>query len=170
MPPSAIRPDLQHNGIMTTLKQQLRADLTEAMRSQDRETLATLRMLLTAVTAEEVSGSSVRELSDDEVVTVLVRERKRRQEAALAFTEGDRPELAASEKAEAEIISRYLPAALSDEELERLVAAAVASAESDGLSGGRAMGAVMKELKPATAGKVDGARLAGLVKQALGLA
>ena len=169
VPLSAIRPNLQHNGPMTTLKQQIRADLTDAMRAKDRETLATLRMVLTAVSAEEVSGSVARELTDDEVIAVLVRERKRRQEAALAFADGGRIELAASEKAEAAIISRYLPTALSDEELDRLVVEAVANAEAAGLSGGRAMGAVMKELKPATAGKVDGSRLAGLVKQALGL-
>ena len=169
VPLSAIRPGLQHNGCMTSLKQQIRADLTDAMRAKDRETLATLRMVLTAVSAEEVSGSAARELSDDEVIAVLVRERKRRQEAALAFTDGGRDELAAAEEAEAVIISRYLPTALSDEELAQLVAVAVANAEDAGLSGGRAMGAVMRELKPATAGKVDGSKLAGLVKQSLGL-
>lgn len=151
------------------MKQQIRADLTDAMRAKDRETLATLRMVLTAMSAEEVSGSEARELADDEVITVLVRERKRRQEAALAFTDAGRQELAASEDAEAAIIARYLPTALSDDDLDRLVATAVANADAAGLSGGRAMGAVMKELKPVTAGKVDGARLAGLVKQALGM-
>lgn len=154
---------------MTNLKQQMRVDLTEAMRAKDRATLATLRMVLTAVSAEEVSGSAARELTDDEVIAVLVRERKRRLEASLAFADGGRPEMAAAEDAEAEIISRYLPTALSKDELDRLVALAVQNAENGGLSGGRAMGAVMKELKPSTAGKVDGARLAGLVKQALGL-
>jgi uncharacterized protein YqeY len=169
VPLSAIRSSLPHNGPMTGLKQQIRTDLTEAMRAKDRDTLAALRMVLAAISAEEVSGSSARVLTDDEVIAVLVRERKRRQEAALAFTDAGRLELAASEKDEAEVISRYLPTALSDEDLDRLVATAVANAEADGLSGGRALGAVMKELKPATAGKVDGSKLAGLVKQSLGL-
>lgn len=166
---SAIRLGLPHNGPMTTLKKQIRADLTDAMRAKDRDTLATLRMVLTAISAEEVSGSSARELTDDEVIAVLVRERKRRQEAAAAFSDAGRLELAATEESEAEIISRYLPTALSEDELDRLVATAVANAEAVGLSGGRAMGAVMKELKPTTAGKADGARLAGLVKQSLGM-
>jgi uncharacterized protein YqeY len=154
---------------MTNLKEQIRADLTVAMKARNREVTGTLRMVLTAISAEEVSGKSARELSDDEVIAVLIRERKQRLEAAVAFAEGDRPEQAKTEEAEAELISGYLPSALSDQELDELIATAVVNAETVGLSGGRAMGAVMKDLKPATSGRVDGGRLAGLVKKSLGM-
>lgn len=154
---------------MTNIKDEIRDDLTVAMKARDRDTTATLRMVLTAISAEEVSGSSARELTDDDVITVLTRERKRRHEAAEAFQDAGRSEQAAAELAEAEIISKYLPSALTDEEVAELVNAAVANAESAGLSGGRAMGAVMKELKPLTAGRVDGGKLAASVKTALGM-
>lgn len=154
---------------MTTIKEQIRADLTVAMKARDRETTGTLRMVLTAISAEEVSGSAARELSDQDVIVVLTRERKRRYEAAAAFKDGGRVEQAAVEESEAEIISGYLPAALSEAELEQLITTAVVNAQTVGLSGGRAMGAVMKELKPATVGRVDGGQLASLVRKALGM-
>ena len=154
---------------MTSIKDQLRSDLTVAMKARDKDTTQTLRMVLTAISAEEVSGSAARELSDDEVITVLTRERRKRREAATAFEDGGRPEQAVAELAEAGIIERYLPAALSEQELDAMIVTAVTNAETVGLSGGRAMGAVMKELKPATAGRVDGSQLAGRVKKALGM-
>lgn len=156
-------------GDMTNIKERIRADLTVAMKARDREVTGTLRMVLTSISAEEVSGKSARELSDEEVITVLTRERKRRREAATAFSDGDRPEQAAAEVAEAQIISGYLPSALSEQELDQLITTAVVNAQTVGLTGGRAMGAVMKELKPATAGRVDGGQLADMVKKALGM-
>ena len=154
---------------MSDLKQRLRDDLTVAIKSGDSESVGTIRMALAAVSKEEVAGKSARELSDDEVVAVLTSEVKRRKEAAVAYRDAQRPELADKELAEADVLSRYLPEPLTDDEVRRLVDEAVAAADADGLTGGRAMGAVMKQLKPATAGRYDGAELATLVKQSLGM-
>lgn len=154
---------------MSDLKQRLRDDLTAALKSGDTESVATIRMALAAISKEEVAGKSARDLSDEEVIAVLTSEVKRRKEAAAAYQDAQRPELSAQELREAEILSRYLPDPLTSDEVERLVAEAVTAAAAEGLTGGRAMGAVMKQLKPATAGRVDGSELAALVKQSLGL-
>jgi uncharacterized protein YqeY len=95
---------------MTGLKERLRADLTTAMKARDELRSSTLRMLLTAVKNEEVSGKAARELDDAEVVTVLTREGKKRREAAEAFADGNRPDRAERERAEGEVIAEYLPA------------------------------------------------------------
>jgi uncharacterized protein len=149
---------------MTDLKEQLRADLTTAMKARDELRSATLRMVLTAVKTEEVSGKSARELTDDEVVTVLGREAKKRREAAEAFDDGNRPERAERERAEGEVIASYLPAQLTDDEISALVAAAVAET---GAAGPQAMGQVMKAVTPQTAGRADGGRVAAEVRRQL---
>lgn len=154
---------------MTTIKEQMRQDLTTAMKAGDSETVATVRMALTAVTKAEVAGKAAKELSDEEVVAVLTGEAKRRREAAEAFAQAGRTELADKETVEAAILARYLPEPLSAADLDNLVAAAVAAAAEEGLTGGRAMGSVMKALKPQTAGRADGAELAAKVKSALGM-
>lgn len=148
----------------TTLKAQLRSDLTTAMKARDELRSATLRMALTAITNEEVAGKTARELSDDEVLKVLGREMKKRKEAAEAFAGAGRAEQAAREEAEGEVLAAYLPAQLSDEELHALVDAAVAET---GAEGPRAMGAVMKVLTPRVAGRADGSRVAAAVKAKL---
>jgi len=148
----------------TTLKDRLRADLTAAMKARDELRSATIRMALTAITNEEVAGTSARVLTDDEVLKVLGREAKKRREAAEAFAGAGRAAQAAREEAEGEVIAEYLPAQLSDEELDALVAAAVAES---GAEGPRAMGAVMKVLTPRVAGRADGSRVAAAVKAAL---
>ena len=148
----------------TTLKAQLRSDLTSAMKARDELRSATIRMALTAITNEEVAGKVARELSDDEVLKVLGREVKKRKEAAEAFAGAGRAEQAAREVAEGEVLSAYLPAQLSDEELHALVDAAVAES---GAEGPRAMGAVMKVLTPRVAGRADGSRVAAAVKAKL---
>jgi uncharacterized protein YqeY len=149
---------------MTGLKERLRADLTTAMKSRDELRAATLRMVLTAVKTEEVSGKTARELEDAEVVTVLGREAKKRREAAEAFDDGGRPERAERERAEGEVIAAYLPAPLSDDELRDLVTAAVAET---GAAGPQAMGQVMKVVTPRTAGRADGGRVAAEVRRQL---
>ncbi|WP_194898088.1 GatB/YqeY domain-containing protein [Catenulispora pinisilvae] len=149
---------------MTALKQKLRADLTAAMKANDELVKATLRMALTAVGNEEVAGKEARELSDAEVVQVLTREAKKRREAAEAFENGGRPEQAAREKAEGEVLARYLPAQLTDEELAALVAQAIAETGAEGPKG---MGLVMKTLNPKIAGRAEGGRVAAAVKSAL---
>src|SRR3954452_14411597 len=106
------------------VKEQLQSDLTTAMKSRDELTASTLRMALTAVTTEEVAGKQARKLSDDEVVTVLTREAKKRREAAEAFAGAGREELAARERAEGEVLAGYLPAQLGDDDLAGIVRAA----------------------------------------------
>jgi uncharacterized protein YqeY len=154
---------------MSDLKSRLQADLTAAMRARDELRTATLRMALTAVTTEEVAGKQARELDDDEVVGVLAREAKKRREAAQAFGDGGRPELAERELAEAGVLDTYLPAQLDDEELRALVASEVAAAAEAGQSGPRAMGVVMKAVQPKVAGRADGGRVAAEVRAQLGL-
>jgi hypothetical protein len=149
---------------MTALKETLRTDLTAAMKGRDELVTATLRMALTAVGNEEVAGKQARTLSDAEVVQVLTREAKKRREAAEAFENGGRPEQAAREKAEGEVLARYLPAQLTDEELTALVAEAVAETGAEGPKG---MGLVMKALNPKIAGRAEGGRVAAAVKSAL---
>ena len=109
---------------MNELKERLRADLTDAMRSRDQVRLRTLRMALTSITNEEVSGASVHELSDEDIVKVLAREAKKRREAAEAYEAAGRADQAEAERAEGDVLAGYLPAQLSDEELTSLVSAA----------------------------------------------
>ena len=147
-----------------SLKEQLRADLTDAMRAKDDVRRSTLRMALTSVTNEEVAGKQVRELSDDEVLKVLARELKKRREAATAYAEAGHPDRAASEIAEAAVLESYLPAQLDDDELIALVASAIAEI---GASGPQEMGQVMKVVQPKVAGRADGGRVAAEVKRQL---
>ena len=149
---------------MPTLKEQLRADLTTAMKARDETRTRTLRMALTAVSNEEVAGDSARELSDEEVLKILGREAKRRREAATAFADAGRAEQAAAERAEEEVLSGYLPAQLGDDELRAIVAAAIADT---GASGPSAMGQVMKAVTPQVAGRAEGSRVAALVRSML---
>lgn len=154
---------------MSALKSQLQADLTTAIKSRDEVTAATVRMVLTAITNEEVAGKEHRELTDDDVLTVLGREAKKRREAAEAYDGADRPELATRERAELEVIARYLPAALSEDDLRAIIDSAVAQVTDSGASGGAAMGAVMKLVQPQVKGRADGGQVAAMVKSALGL-
>ena len=149
---------------MSTLETRLHDDLTTAIRSRDEVTSSTLRMALTALKTESVSGDEARELTDAEVITVLGREAKKRREAATAYDDAARPELAARERAELVVLDGYLPSQLSDEELTALVVAAVAETGADSP---KAMGAVMKVLTPRIAGRADGGRVAAAVKAAL---
>ncbi len=150
---------------MDALEHRLHDDLTSAIRARDEVAAATLRMALTAVKNEAVSGSEARELTDADVVTVLGREAKKRRESATAYDDANRPELAARERAELAVLEGYLPAQLSDGELAELVAAAVAETGADSP---RAMGAVMKVVTPRVAGRADGGRVAAAVRAALG--
>ena len=102
---------------MPTLKDQLSADLTTAMKARDETRTRTLRMALTSISNEEVSGSAARDLTDDEVIKILAREAKRRREAAAAFADAGRDEQAAAERAEEQVLAGYLPAQLDDDEL-----------------------------------------------------
>ncbi len=150
---------------MADLKERLRADLTGAMKSRDELRTATLRMVLTAVTAEEVSGAEARELSDDEVQAVLRREAKKRREAAEAFAAAGREQQAARERAEGEVLAGYLPAQLEDADLAAIVADVVTTT---GASGMKDMGRVMGAAQAAVAGRAEGSRVAAEVRRQLG--
>jgi uncharacterized protein YqeY len=152
---------------MTTLKDRLRADLTAAMKGRDEVRASTLRMVLTAITNAEVSGKSARELSDDDVVGVLSTEAKKRREAAAAFEEGGRTEMAAKEQAEAAVIADYLPEQLSADEVAQIVTAAVEQTGAAG-EGMRGMGKVMGVVQPQVKGRADGAAVAAEVRRQLG--
>lgn len=152
------------------LKGRIRSDLTAAMKARDAVTTGTLRMALAAITNAEVAGESARRLTDDEVVAVLTREVRKRNEAAEVYQGAGRPELAAKERAEIEVLSGYLPAQLTDEELAALVGQAIDEVTSSGGAAPtmRQMGQVIKAVQAETTGRADGARIAAAVKSALG--
>jgi uncharacterized protein YqeY len=147
-----------------SIKEQLKKDLTEAIRGRDEITSGTIRMVLTAITNEEVAGKEARVLSDEEVITVLSREGKKRREAAEAFENAGRADKSALERSEGEVIAKYLPAQLSEADIAAIIADAIAST---GAQGPGDMGKVMGAVKPKIAGKADGGLVSALVKAAL---
>jgi hypothetical protein len=140
-----------------TLTEQVKTDLTTAMKAGDRDRVATLRLVLSELQKDAKEGPG------DELA-VLRRERKRRHESARAFREGDRPELAQAEEDEAVVIESYLPAELGDDELQAIVAAAIADT---GATSPKETGQVMKAAMAAVAGRADGKRVSALVGEAL---
>ena len=147
------------------LKEKLQSDLTDAIRSRAEVKSGTIRMLLAAITTEEVSGKAARVLKDDEIITVLSREAKKRREAVEAYVAAKRDDLADKERAEGEVIALYLPAQLSEDEIKKMITDAITETGAAGPAG---MGLVMKVLSPKIAGKADGGVVSGLVKAALG--
>ena len=147
------------------LKEKLQSDLTDAIRRRAEVKSGTIRMLLAAITTEEVSGKSARVLTDAEIITVLSREAKKRREAVEAYVVAKRTDLADKEKAEGDVIAEYLPAQLSEDEIKKMIADAITETGAAGPAG---MGLVMKVLSPKIAGKADGGLVSGLVKAALG--
>ena len=149
---------------MSALKDKLKADLAASMKARDEVRLRTIRMALAAVNVEEVAGKEARELSDDEVIKVLTREAKKRREASEAFANAGRAKQAQAELDEQAVLEEYLPAQLSDDELNALVDAAIAES---GAEGPKAMGQVMKVLNPKVAGRAEGGRVAQAVRARL---
>ncbi|NLJ54605.1 MAG: GatB/YqeY domain-containing protein [Intrasporangiaceae bacterium] len=149
---------------MSTLKDAVQNDLHTAMRGREKVRAGTLRMVLTSITTEEVSGTEHRDLTDDEVLKVIAKEAKKRKEAAAAYTDAGRPELAAQEEAELAILETYLPTQLGDEELRAIVSGVIAET---GATGMQQMGQVMKAAQAEVAGRADGGRVAAIVKQTL---
>lgn len=149
---------------MPTIKEQLRADLTVAMKTRDQTRTRTLRMALTSISNEEVSGAAAHDLTDDQVLKILAREAKRRREAAAAFADAGRDDQAAAERAEEDVLASYLPAQLADDELAAMVAEAIAET---GVAGPAGLGEVMKVLTPRVAGRAEGSRVAALVRAKL---
>ena len=146
------------------LKEKLQADLTDAIRSRNEVVSGTVRMLLAAITNEEVAGKAAKVLTDAEIITVLSREAKKRREAVEAYTQAKRDDLASKERAEAAVIANYLPTQLTEDEIKKLIHDAITETGATGPAG---MGLVMKVLQPKIAGKADGGVVSGLVKAAL---
>ena len=148
-----------------SIKETLQADLTEAIRGRDEIVSGTIRMVLTAITNEEVSGKEARVLTDAEIITVLSREAKKRREAAEAFADAGRTDKAALEKSEGEVIAKYLPEQMSEDEikaeLQQVISQAGATSAADF---GKVMPLAMKHF----AGKADGKIISALLKQLLG--
>ena len=153
---------------MTTLKDRIKADLTEAMKQRDDTSRETLRMGLSAISNAEVAGDEAVVLSDDQVIGVLRGEAKKRAESAQIYADAGRAESAAKERAELAVIERYLPAAMSDDALAAVVAEEVTKAAASGATGGKAMGLVVKAVRERVGSSVDGGKIAALVKSALG--
>ena len=152
---------------MSELKDRLRNDLTASIKGRDALRSSTLRMVLSAITNAEVAGKEARELSDDDVIGVLTSEAKKRREAATAFADAGRSELADKETAEAAVIADYLPEQLDAAAIAELVTAAVqqTGAADEGM---RAMGKVMGVLQPQVRGRADGGAVAAEVRRQLG--
>ena len=153
--------------LMSALKDRLRTDLTAAIKARDEVRSSTIRMVLSAITNAEVAGKEARELSDDDVVGVLSTEAKKRREAATAFEDGGRTEMAAKERAEAEVIADYLPEQLDADAIAALVADAIEKTGAAG-EGMKAMGKVMGVVTPQTKGRADGGAVAAEVRRQLG--
>jgi hypothetical protein len=154
---------------VSALKDQLRTDLTAAMKNRDELVKSTLRMTLTAIGNAEVAGTEARQLDDAEVLKVITKEAKKRAESAEAFAAAGRDELAAQERAEGEVLARYLPTQLTDDELTAIAEQAVAdvTAETGEKPGPRQMGVVMKKATAAAEGRAEGGRVAAAVKKLL---
>jgi uncharacterized protein len=149
-----------------TLKERLRSDLTEAIKDRDKLRSGTIRMVLTAITEAEVAGSEAIELSDQQVLDVVIREAKKRREAEAAYANAGRSELAEKERAESNVLADYLPQQLTQDEIATIVADAIASTGAVEL-GMKGMGKVMAVVTPQTKGKADGSVVAGEVRRQL---
>jgi uncharacterized protein YqeY len=149
------------------LKQRLQADLTAAMKARDEIATSTIRMVRAAVTNAEVAGDEAVELTDDQVLAVLQSEAKKRIESAELYDENGRADSAARERAELEVIERYLPAAMSDEELASMIDEEITAAAARGAEGGKAMGMVIKAVRERAGAAADGSRIAAAVKSKL---
>jgi uncharacterized protein len=146
------------------LAEQIQSDLTTAMKARDTETVATLRMVVAAIKNARVSSGHSGEVTDEEVLDLLTREAKKRNEAAEAYDQAGRDELAAKERAELAIVQRYLPEQLGEDEVRALVDEAVAET---GASGPGDLGKVMSAVMPKVKGRADGKLVSALVRERL---
>ena len=150
----------------TALKDRLRTDLTAAIRGRDKVRSGTIRMVLAAISEAEVAGSVAVELSDQQVLDVVIREAKKRREAEEAFQAAGRAELAEKERAESAVLADYLPQPLTAEEVGEIVRAAIEQTGAGEL-GLRGMGTVMGVVTPKTRGRADGGAVAAEVRRQL---
>ena len=137
------------------------------MKARDELRSSTLRMALTAITNAEVAGTEARVLTDDDVTGVLASESKKRREAAAAFADAGRDELAAKERAEGAILAEFLPEPMSDDEISALVSKTIDELGVAG-DGMKAMGRVMGAITPQTKGRADGGAVSAEVRRQLG--
>ncbi len=150
-----------------SIKSRLQSDLTASMKARDELTTSTIRMLRAAIMNAEVAGSEAIELTDEQAIAVLQSEAKKRAEAADVYEQAGRADSAAKERAELVVIERYLPAAMSDDELPASVSEEVGKAAASGAEGQRAMGQVIKAVRERAGAAADGSRIAAMVKSAL---
>ncbi len=154
---------------MSELSQQIQADMVAAMKAHDDLTRSTLRMVISAIKTEQVAGESARDLTDDEVIAVLNREVAKRRDSAESYTSGNRPELAAKELAEIEVVQRYLPADLTEAEVDTIISEEIAAvaAQTGAQPSMKQMGLVMKAVTARVNGRAEGAKVAAKVRAAL---
>ena len=150
----------------TSLKARLRTDLTEAIRQRDKIRSGTIRMVLSAISEAEVAGAEAVELTEQQVLDVVIREAKKRREAEEAYAVAGRTELAEKERSESVVLADYLPQQLSTEEISAIVASAIEKTGAAAL-GQRGIGKVMGAVTPQTKGKADGAAVAAEVRRQL---
>ena len=157
-----------HNGGVTSLKERIENDLATAMKAREETKVSTLRMLKSAIQNAEVAGDAAVVLTDDQTIAVLRAEAKKRAESAQIYADAGRTEAAAKERSELSIIEAYLPAAMSDDDVRKIVEEEVAKAAASDATGGKAMGAVVKAVRERVGAGADGGKIAALVKAALG--
>ncbi len=160
--------EIGQNRRVTTFKERIKADISEAMKARDELKLSTLRMVLSAIQNAEVAGDEAIVLSDDQATAVLRAEAKKRAESAQIYADAGRSDAATKERAECAVIEAYLPAAMSDDDVAKIVTEEVANAALAGVTGGKAMGAVVKAVRERVGSSADGQKIAALVKSALG--
>lgn len=155
---------------MGALKAQLKSDLTTAMKAKDELAKSTIRMALAALMNAEVSGSEKHDLDEATELKIITKEVRSREESAQAYKDGGRPELAEAELAEAELLKRYLPQPLSEDEILELVRAEIANvtAKLGEKPTMRQMGAIVKAVNTKAGGRAEGKTVAKLVKERLG--
>ena len=150
----------------TPLKERLRTDLTESIRQRNKLRSGTIRMVLSAISEAEVAGTEAVQLTEQQVLDVVIREAKKRREAEEAYAVAGRTELAEKERSESVVLAEYLPQQLSTEEISAIVATAIAKTGAAEL-GQRGIGKVMGAVTPQTKGKADGAAVAAEVRRQL---
>ena len=147
---------------MGQLTEKIRADLTSAMKAQEKERLSTIRMLQSAIKNEQINAGH--ELSDEEAMSVIRKAVKQRQDSVEQYTKGNRPELAAKEQSEIDVLKTYLPPELSDDEIESGIREIIATT---GAQSKKDMGKVMKEATARYKGRADGKKIQEIVSRLL---
>ena len=149
---------------MAATKTRLKKELADALRAKDEFAKSVIRMMMAAITVEEVAGDVARELSDEEEIAVITKKQRKRRDSAATYAEAGRAELAAKEEQEAEFMAAYLPAPLTEEELQTIVTEEVAAVPDAGM---KQMGAIIKAVNARVAGRAEGRTIAALVRAAL---